>query len=160
MKRLAWTMPLCAALSYAVWRHYALSCYAAGLPPFDLRLFRYDEAQRYLAALTPEAKATLLGPLHRADAALLVSLAATLMLPVWRRGWPLCLPALAYAVCDLAENAAVSVLLRTGLHEAGEIATLSLLTGAKFVCLGLAVVLALWALWRGWYGQRAATRRR
>lgn len=143
-----WALPIAAALAYGVWRHYAALVYVGDLPPFDLHFYSYDQALTYLAGLGPAAKAVYLGPLHRADMALLLLLAATLMLSVWRLGWLWCLPALAYAGFDLLENSAVSGLLRHGLHEAGEVAVVALLTGLKFVALGIAAALALWSLWR------------
>ncbi|OYU37939.1 MAG: hypothetical protein CFE33_17890 [Pseudorhodobacter sp. PARRP1] len=148
MRVLYWALPIAAALAYGVWQYFAAQVYVGDLPPFDLHLYSFDEARTYLAGLTPAAKAIYLGPLHQADTVLLLALSATLMLPVRRLGWLWCLPALAYAGFDLLENDFVASLLRNGLHEIGEVAMLGIVTGAKFAALGLAVILALWGLWR------------
>lgn len=148
MRVLYWTLPIAAALAYGVWQYFAAQVYVGQLPPFDLRPYEYDETLAYLAGLSPAAKTTYLGPLHQADTVLLLALSATLMLPVRRLGWLWCLPALAYAGLDLLENDFVASLLRNGLHEIGEVAMLGIVTGAKFAALGLAVILALWGLWR------------
>ncbi len=148
MRVLYGALPIAAAIAYGVWRHYAAQVYVGDLPPFDLHFYSFEQAQSYLAGLTPAAKATYLGPLHLADSALLLLLAATLIAPVRRLGWLWCLPALAYAGLDLLENDFVASLLRNGLHEIGEVAMLGIVTGAKFAALGLAVILALWGLWR------------
>ena len=97
MKPLPWIAPLIAAASYLAWSHVARQVYANGLPPFDLHPYSHQGALQYLAALTPEAKAVYLGPLHSLDALLLTSLTASLILPVWRAGWAWTLPALCYA---------------------------------------------------------------
>ena len=148
MKLLPWTPPLLAAASYLAWSYVARGVYAAGLPPFDLHPYSYLGARDYLAALTPEARAAYLGPLQRLDLLLLISLTASLILPVWRAGWVWALPALTYAGADLLENAAVAALLTQSQPEAGEIATIALLTTIKFAALALAAALALIGLWR------------
>ena len=148
MRVLYWALPIAAAIAYGVWHHYAAQVYVGDLPPFDLYFYGFEQAQTYLAGLTPAAKATYLGPLRRADTVLLLSLAATLILPVWRLGWPWCLPALAYAVFDLFENGAVAALLLQGIREAGEVDIVTVLTLSKFAALAIAGFLALWGLWR------------
>lgn len=148
MRGLYWALPMATALAYGVWCYYAAQVYVGDLPPFDLHFYTYDQALAYLAGLSPDAKAIYLGSLHRADTALLLSLAATLILPVWRLGWLWCLPALAYAGFDLLENGAVSERLIQGIREAGEVDMVTLLTLSKFAALGIAVILALWGLWR------------
>ncbi|GLS86374.1 hypothetical protein GCM10010873_13480 [Cypionkella aquatica] len=148
MRVLYGVLPIAAALTYGVWQHYAAQVYVGDLPPFDLHFYDYDEALVYVAGLNPDAKAIYLGPLRSADTALMLLLAATLIVPVWRLGWLWCLPALAYATFDFFENGTVAALLTHGIREAGEVDTVTLLTLSKFVTLGIAGVLALWGLWR------------
>lgn len=145
---LKWLAPVITALSYAVWQFHARQVYAAHLPPFDLRLYNLADARTYMAALSPEAIATYIGPLHSADLALLTSLTSTLVLTVWRNGWIWLLPALCYAGFDFAENTAVAALLTHGLRQAGDVAVIAALTAFKFTSLALAVLLALASLWR------------
>ncbi|MFM2391094.1 MAG: hypothetical protein RLZZ437_2649 [Pseudomonadota bacterium] len=142
--------PVVVALSYLVWTHFAAQVAVGNLPPFDLRLYGYEEAKVYLAGLSDTARAVYLGPLHWADLALMISLTLTLLLPVWRKGWAWCLPAIGYLVFDVLENRAVAALLTRGLHEVGEVAALSLFTGIKFGALALAAVLAVWRFWAIW----------
>ncbi|MGL4320269.1 MAG: hypothetical protein ACRCS3_05335 [Paracoccaceae bacterium] len=139
--------PLVAAASYLVWNYFAAQVSVGELPPFDLRLYGYEEAKAYLAGLSDAARAVYLGPLQRADLALMASLTLTLLLPVWRKGWLWCLPAIGYLVFDVLENRTVAMLLTRGLHEVGEVATLTLFTGIKFGALALAALLAVWRLW-------------
>ncbi len=154
MKYLYWALPMATAVAYGVWRYYAGQVYVGDLPPFDLHLYSFEQAQTYLAGLTPKAKASYLGPLHNADTVLLSCLAATLILPSWRRGWLWALPALGYAALDLLENYHVSALLRNALHSAAEVETIALITTLKFAALGLGVVLALWVIWQDWRAAR------
>lgn len=137
-----------AALSYSAWQYFARQVHAAGLPPFDLHLYSHAQALIYLAALTPAAKAIYLGPLHSVDLALLISLTATLILPVWRRGWLWLIPALTYGGCDLAENAIVTTVLTQAAPDAGTVAQLATLTGVKFAALAVGAMAALWSLWQ------------
>lgn len=149
MKYLYWVLPIATALAYGVWRSYAAQVYVGDLPPFDLHLYSLEQAQTYLADLPPAAKATYLGRLHTADSALMICLAATLIAAVWRRGWVWAVPAVCFIGFDVIENRAVASLLEFGIKGAGgETARLMVVTGLKFVCLGLAVALALWSLWR------------
>ena len=148
MKYLYWALPIAAALAYGVWRHYAAQVYVGDLPPFDLHLYGFREAQTYLAGLTPAAKAIYLGPLHLVDSLLMFCLAATLVLPIWRWDWPWFLPAMLYAGLDLVENGKVAGLLRGGLCLPADVENVALVTGLKFAALGLAAALALWSLWR------------
>jgi hypothetical protein len=142
--------PVVAVACYLVWAHFAAQVAVGDLPPFDLRLYGYEEAKAYLAGLSDAARAVYLGPLQRADLALMISLTLTLLLPVWRKGWLWCLPAMGYLVFDVLENRAVAALLTQGLHEVGEVAMLSLFTGIKFGALGLAALLAVWRFWAIW----------
>lgn len=154
MRVLYWALPIAAALAYGVWRHFAAQVYVGDLPPFDLHVYDVDQARIYLAGLSLDAKAIYLGPLHRADTVLLLLLAATLIVPVWRLGWLWCFPALAYAGFDLLENGSVAGLLTQGIREAGEVDTVTVLTLSKFAALGIAGVLVLWRLWRMRRGAR------
>jgi hypothetical protein len=142
--------PLVALVAYLIWQSLAAQVMVGDLPPFDLRLYGYEEAKAYLAGLSDAARAVYLGPLQRADLALMISLTLTLLLPVWRKGWLWCLPAMGYLVFDVLENRAVATLLTQGLHEVGEVAALSLFTGIKFGALGLAALLAVWRFWAIW----------
>lgn len=148
MKHLYWALPTATALAYGVWRYYAAQVYVGDLPPFDLHLYSFEQAQVYLAGLTPAAKAIYLGPLHLADALLMLCLAATLVLPVWRWDWPWFLPAMFYVGFDLLENDKVARLLRGGLCVAADVENVALVTSLKFAALTVAAALALWSLWR------------
>ncbi len=148
MKYLCWAFPVATALAYGIWNHFSGQVYVGDLPPFDLHLYSFEQAQAYLAGLTPAAKAIYLGPLHTADTVLLSCLAAMLILPIWRRGWLWALPALGYAALDLLENDRVSDLLRNGLHSAAVVEAIALITRLKFVALCLAAAFALGSLWR------------
>jgi hypothetical protein len=142
--------PVLAVAGYLGWRHFAAQVYVGDLPPFDLGVYGYTEALAYVAGLTPEAKAVYLGPLHRADLALMLALTVTLILPARRWFWAI--PALLYLGFDQLENGLVAQFLTRGIHEVGEVATLGLFTGAKFGFLVLAVVVAIWGIWRRWRG--------
>jgi hypothetical protein len=142
--------PLVALLAYLVWRHFAAQVMVGDLPPFDLRLYGDAEAQVYLAGLSDTARAIYLGPLHRADGVLMAGLTISLLLPVWRRGWLWCVPAVLYLVFDVLENRTVAGLLTDGLHEAGDVAMLSLFTGVKFGGLAVAALVAGCSLWMKW----------
>jgi hypothetical protein len=139
-----------AALAYLIWRHFAAQVYVGDLPPFDLRLYAYDAARAYIAGLTDAARAVYLERLHWADLGLMLSVTVTVVLPVWHMGWYWGLPALGYLGFDLLENAIVAGFLRRGIFEVGEVATLSLITGAKFALLAVAAGLAIWGVWRQW----------
>ncbi|MDZ4391546.1 hypothetical protein [Cypionkella sp.] len=149
MKYLYWALPVASALAYGVWRYFAGQLYVGALPPFDLHLYSSEQAQVYLAGLTPAAKAIYLGPLHTADSVLMICLAASLIAAVWRRGWLWAVPALLYLCFDLAENRLVTSLLDSSMTGAGAATDpLRIVTGLKFGCLGLAAALALGSLWR------------
>lgn len=126
---------------------------AGGLLPLDLRVMGYGvgEVAAYLAALSEAGRNVYLGPARLADTIFPILFTLTLALPHLGTPRPLLrvLPVVVYGLCDLAENAAVAALLRDGLAEPGSVATASLLTQAKFAFVALAVLLALWGLWRG-----------
>jgi drug/metabolite transporter superfamily protein YnfA len=142
--------PILALGAYLIWRHFAAQVYVGDLPPFDLRLYSYEDARAYLAGLSAAARAVYLGPMWWADLGLMLALAVTLILPLRGRVWAV--PAGLYVAFDLLENRVVAQFLTRGIHEVGEAATLSLFTGAKFGFLGLAVILALWGVWQRWRG--------
>ena len=148
MKHLYLALPMASALAYGVWRYYAAQVHVGDLPPFDLHLYSLEQAQTYLAGLTPAAKATYLGPLHLVDSLLMFCLAGTLVLPIWRWNWPWFLPAMLYVLLDLLENGKVAGLLRGGPSVVADVENLAMVTSLKFMALALAVILALWSLWR------------
>lgn len=156
MKTLNWALPLAAAASYALLIFYLapqLSAQSGGGIPFDLRALGYSlaDAKAYLAALTPEGTALYLGPIRLNDTVIPILFTATLCLPLRRLGELWFLPALAYGLFDLAENVAVARLLRAGVDvEAGAVALASGFTQAKFAAAGLAILVALYGLWRNW----------
>ncbi len=156
MKTQNWALPLASAASYALLVLYLapqLSAQSAGGLPFDLRALGYSlaEAQAYLAALTPEGTALYLGPIRLNDTVFPILFTATLCLPLRRREELWFLPALAYGIFDLAENVAVARLLRAGPDvQAGAVALASGFTQAKFAAAFLAILVALYGLWRGW----------
>jgi hypothetical protein len=135
-------------VGYLIWRHFAAQVYVGDLPPFDLGPYDYADALTYVEGLNAQAKAVYLGPLQRADLGLMLALTVTLILPL--RRWIWAIPAALYLGFDLLENWQVSLLLTRGLTEMGQVATLSLYTGAKFGFLALAVVAAIWGVWRRW----------
>ena len=151
-----WVLPLATVAAYAVlvgWYGPQVQAAAGGLTPFDLRATGYglDAARAFLTTLTPEGRAIYLGPVRVNDTIFPQLFTATLILPLRRRAWVWWLPALAYGVCDLAENWAVARLLVAGpTVEAGPVALASDLTQAKFAAVAVTVVLALWGLWAGW----------
>jgi hypothetical protein len=140
--------PVLAVVGYLIWRHFATQVYVGDLPPFDLGVYGYTDALAYVAGLTAEARAVYLGPLHWADMGFILALTVTLVLPVWR--WFLAIPAVLYLGFDVLENGMVAQFLTRGIYEVGEVATLGLFTGAKFGCLMLALVVAIWGIWRRW----------
>lgn len=147
-----WGLPLLAA-GIGVWVWTLLPALQQAGVPFDLRLTGYGltEALAYVAALTPEAMATYLGPWRIADTLLPLALMPVLMLPLWGRGQMAFLPALAYGLADLGENNAVARLLQAGAEMTGsEVMLASTLTQGKYLALGLAVGLVLWTLGQAW----------
>jgi hypothetical protein len=130
-----------------------LSAQSGGATPFDLRALGYGlaEAKPYLAALTPEGTALYLGPIRLNDTLFPILFTATLCLPLRRLGELWFLPALAYGLFDLAENVAVARLLRAGPDVgAASVALASGFTQAKFAAGAIAVLVALYGLWRNW----------
>lgn len=133
---------------------------AEGLSPPDLRLLGYDlpAIRVWLIALSPEGAALYLGPAATLDTLLPLLMGLTLLWwsrPVpGRAGWlfpAICaVAALAYMALDLAENAAVAVMVRAGPYaiDAGQVVLASNLTQAKFAAFALALVLAARQVWR------------
>lgn len=123
---------------------------AGGLRPFDLRPSGYDldGARAFLAALTPEGRAIYLGPVRIADTVFPLLMTLTFVLVSRGLGWIAVLPALAYGGLDLAENAQVAALLRSGVLDPAAVALASLLTMTKFGAFALACLVALAALVR------------
>lgn len=140
--------PVLVVVAYLIWQHFAAQVHVGELPPFDLQLYAHDDARTYLAGLGDAARAVYLGPLQWADLGLMLALTVTLILPLGRWFWAV--PALLYLGFDLLENATVGQFLTRGISEVGEVAMLSLFTGAKFAALAVAAVLAAWGVWRRW----------
>jgi len=156
---IGWGLPLITALVYGwlVLVHgLQLEALAGGLKPFDLSPLGYDlaAARTYLSALPPEGVALYLGPIRMLDTIFPVLMGLTLLW--WMR--PLAglvgiigaVAAVAYVALDLAENAAVAVMLRAGPEGvvAGDVTLASTLTQAKFAAFVLAAALTVVAFWR------------
>ncbi|PIE08961.1 MAG: hypothetical protein CSA73_01075 [Rhodobacterales bacterium] len=134
----------------------------AGLVPFDLRPFGYspDEARAYLAALGPDQRAFYAGVQHRLDLVFPGLMAASLILAYLllfsRRVAGLAsVMAVAAAVFDWCENAAVGVMLREGaVVPDAMIVTASGWTVWKSVAVMLALGIVILGLWQRWQGKR------
>jgi hypothetical protein len=152
---LIWALAAATAASYGVlifWLAPQLSAQSQGMLPFDLRVTGYglEAARDYLAALSPEGRALYLGPIRVNDTLFPSLMTLLLLVPMRRwRGWGLlwALPALAYLALDLAENAAVAGILRAETAGEAEVALASALTQGKFAAFGLALVVAVGAVW-------------
>jgi hypothetical protein len=156
MKTVYWALPLatlatCGALVYLMLELIALG---GGALPFDLRPMGYGvmDARIYLQHLSPVGAALYQGAFRLTDTLFPILLALTLCLPLGGRGQVWFLPALAYGLCDLAENLAVAQMLQAGPDVAAQaVALASGFTEGKFVTAIVAIVLALFAtlqLWR------------
>ena len=135
---------------------------AEGLPPPDLRFMGYDlpEMRAWMLALPPEGAQLYIDTAATLDTVFPVLMGLTLLW--WSRpvptvpGWlfpAICAAAaMAYTALDLAENAAVSAMLRAGAFgtETAQVVVASNLTQAKFAALVLALVLAARQSWRRW----------
>ncbi len=143
----AWSLPKIAAM-------------AGGLPPFDMRPLGYsaESARSFLAALSSEGRTFYSTVQHRLDLifpgllALMLSMLFLRLSPGWR-GRALSLLAVAGAVFDWSENAAVAGLLAQEPTDAAlELA--SWLTILKSACTTLAMtallVLLVLAGFRRW----------
>ena len=128
---------------------------AGGLAAPETRMGGYSQAEleSYIAGLSPEARATYLGPHRIADTLFPIGFFATLALGSflalrrWGAGWAAMasLPAFVYLVFDMMENATFALLLRVGPGvDPGLAARADLATRAKFLFVDLALaVLAL-----------------
>lgn len=155
-------------LAMALWTLPRLTRAAGGLLPFDLRPlgYGYHEVRAYLAVLTAEGRETYLTVQHWLDTTYPALLALSLVLALHlllapRRVWLAragSAVALAGAVFDYMENAAVAALLRTGVEgiDAGVADRAGVLTMAKSAADAAAMTLLLGAvavaLWRRWNG--------
>ncbi|MBE9638213.1 hypothetical protein [Salipiger mangrovisoli] len=132
---------------------------AGGQLPFDLRVLGYSatEAQRYLLALSDDARAVYLLEMRWLGLAFRVVLGSALLLgswhlsrgrAAWRRGVFLFL-ALAWMGADAAENLLVNEMLLRGpvALDRALVDWASLFTRLKFVLLAVCGV-ALFGLWR------------
>lgn len=149
-----WVSLATAAAVYAVivgWSLPAIQAGAAGLLPFDLRPTGYTiaEAQAFVDALTPEARALYLGPQHWLDAIYpallgLMTFSGIVLLAPLRWRWILCLAAIPGTVSDWAENLLVARMLRQeGPLPADLVEAASLATVTKSACTTIALVLLL-----------------
>lgn len=155
-------------LAMLLWTLPALIDAAGGLRPFDLRPlgYGYHEVRVYLAALDGEGRDFYLTVQHWLDTTYPALLALSLILALHlllgaRRVWlsrAVSGVAVAGAVFDYLENAAVAALLRAGTEGVtqGMVTWASAWTVAKSAATGvvMAVVLiaAIRALWRRWKG--------
>jgi hypothetical protein len=169
--RLVWPVTatvLAIYLAMLLWTIPALTSGAGGLLPFDMRPRGYSlsEALAYLRALTPEARALYLGPQHWLDT-VFPGLLALWLLMAYRRlltpagRWVLGTVAVAGAVFDYLENAAVGGLLRIAPEDvtAQMVAAASRWTQLKSAAVSLAMLALVFgvarALWRRRRGARA-----
>ena len=156
MKTVYWARPLATLAACGVLVGYLLPqllAEAGGALPFDLRPFGYSamEAQVYLQNLTPAGTALYQGAARLTDTIIPILLTLTLCLPLRGRGEIWFLPALAYGLCDLAENLAVARLLHTGPEVSAQaVALASGFTEGKFATAMVAIVLALFAALQAW----------
>jgi hypothetical protein len=156
MKAVYWALPLatlgtCGGVFFLMLH---LIAQGGGALPFDLRPMGYGlmAARIYLQHLSPAGIALYQGAFRLTDTLFAIFLALTLCLPLSGRGQVWFLPALAYGLCDLAENLAVARILPAGPEvEAQAVALASGFTEGKFVMAIVASALALFAalqLWR------------
>ncbi|WP_226623429.1 hypothetical protein [Alloyangia pacifica] len=158
-------LPFVAALAAALllcMGYYALSVLwpgAGGLAPFDVRAFGYSavEAQRYLLALSEEARSVYLLEMRWLGLAFRVIFGLTLLLGAWmlsrgrswwRRGIFMLL-ALAWMGADAAENLLINEMLLRGpvALDRALVEWSSGFTQMKFVLLAVCAI-ALFGLWK------------
>lgn len=155
MKVVYWALPL-ATLAVAGVLTYLLPhlvAEAGGAQPFDLRPLGYSamEARIYLQSLSPAGAALYQGAFRLTDTIFPILFTLTLCLPLGGRGQIWFLPALAYGLCDLAENVAVARLLQTGPEVAAQAVSLaSGFSQGKTAASLVAIVLALFGALQAW----------
>lgn len=150
---------IAAALPILLWLAPAIREGAGGLAPFDTRLAGYGltEAQAFVAALTPEARALYLGPERWADTVFPLGILGALAFGTLWALQPVrpviavvaLLPALAFFAFDAAENAVVAAMLRIGepdLLSAAMVEQASSFTIWKYRTLALALVVLVAAV--------------
>lgn len=130
-----------------------------GFAVFDAHFGGYsvEGAREYLAELAQAGRTDLyLGVFRWVDTVFPLLLSFTLAGVIWTQAWgmPVAVRGLValtpcfYLGLDLAENAAVAHMLQFGPQvSAGAILQASAYTVAKWICLALAMLLAVWA-WR------------
>ena len=126
---------------------------AGGAQPFDLRPLGYNvmQARVYLQDLSPVGLALYQGGFRLTDTIFPILFTLTLCLPLRGRGEIWFFPALAYGLCDLAENLAVARLLQTGPEVAAQAVSLaSGFSQAKTFALIAALRLALCGMLQAW----------
>ena len=155
MRIVYWALPL-ATLAIAGLLAYLsvqLAAQAGGAQPFELRLLGYSamEARIYLQNLSVDGVALYQGAFRLTDTIFPILLTLTLCLPLHGRGQFWFMPALAFGLCDLAENLAVARLLQTGPEVPAQAVSLaSGFTQAKAVAVIVAVGLALVGALQAW----------
>ncbi len=171
MKRVFAAVLALTLMNYAamlVWTLPRLAGAAAGLLPFDLRPFGYGfhETRAYLAVLNSDGREFYLTTQHWLDTTYPALLAVSLILALHlllasRQAWlayAASVVAVAGAVFDYMENAAVAGLLRAGAESVtqGMVTWSSAATMAKSAATGavMAVVVIagarlLWLRWKG-----------
>lgn len=174
MRRLLFWLLFAATMAvYAtmlVWTLPTVSAAAGDLPPFDMRPGGYDleAARAFVAALSPEGKSFYLDVQQRLDLfyplliALTVYFAVAALLPLRLGRWRylIAAPALAIALFDYLENAAVAKMLSTPPAElsAGLVDEASrwtvLKSGTSSVMLTLPLLLIAWKLIQWWSRRR------
>ncbi len=142
-------------LVMVLWSLPLIAMDAGGLPAFDMRPtgYSYDEAQAFLAALSPDGRAFYLDVQQWLDTAYPALLGVTLVMAfgVLFRGvlrWAAIVFALAGAVFDYLENAAVAEMLRVGSEGVTPdmVATASRWTLLKSGAVTLAMLMLVAAL--------------
>ena len=156
MKLVYWALPLATLVAFgALYGLFLpqLLAEAGGAIPFDLRPLGYSavEAQIYLQSLSPQGSALYQGAFRLTDTIFPILFTLSLCLPLRRRGEIWFMPALAYGLCDLAENLAVARLLQTGPDVAAQAVSLaSGFSQAKVLAVIAALVLALFGTLQAW----------
>jgi hypothetical protein len=145
------------------WSLPTISAAAGGMAPFDMRPggYSFDQAQAYLAALSPDGTAFYLDIQHRLDLIYPALLAATLFFGIWLLTpptwgiwrWLLALAAIPGSVFDYLENYAVATMLRLGADGITPdiVATADRWTRLKsvFTTIAMTILLVLLVIWAG-----------